>query len=50
MGLAFGYPVVGMVVGGAAGFVDRMRRRGQDLTLVKGTRLNFQLTRDLVIQ
>src|SRR5437588_215830 len=39
VGLAFGYPVVGMFGGDAAGFVDRMRRRGQDLTPVKGTRL-----------
>lgn len=47
VGLLFAHPVVGMTVGGAAGFVDRMRRRGKDLTLPMGTQLNYQLTREL---
>jgi hypothetical protein len=50
MGLLFSHPVVGIAVGGAAGFVDRARRRGQDLTLPQGTQLNYQLTRELIIQ
>lgn len=47
VGLLFAHPVVGMTVGGAAGFVDRVRRRGKDLTLPMGTQLNYQLTREL---
>jgi hypothetical protein len=49
MGLIFGHPFVGMVVGGTAGLVDRMVQRGPDLTLPAGTMLDFQLTRELVI-
>ncbi len=47
VGLLFAHPVVGMTVGGAVGFVDRMRRRGKDLALPVGTQLNYQLTREL---
>jgi hypothetical protein len=50
VGLLFSHPVVGMTFGGTAGFVDRMRRRGQDLNLPQGTQLNYQLTRELVLQ
>lgn len=50
VGLIFSHPIVGMAFGGAAGFVDRARRRGQDLNLPQGTQLNYQLTRELVIQ
>ncbi|MBI1940263.1 MAG: hypothetical protein HYS33_02010 [Acidobacteria bacterium] len=42
--------VVGATVGGAVGLADRLRRRGEDLTLPSGTQLNYQLTRDLVVQ
>ncbi|HZP00044.1 MAG TPA: hypothetical protein VFD30_07110 [Terriglobia bacterium] len=48
VGLLFAHPVVGMTVGGAVGFVDRMRRGGKDLALPIGTQLNYQLTRDLI--
>lgn len=50
VGLLFAHPVVGMALGGSAGFLDRMRRRGQDLTLPSGTQLDYQLIRELVIQ
>jgi hypothetical protein len=50
LGMLFSHPVLGMAVGGTAGFVDRMRRRGQDLSLPQGTQLNYQLTRELIIQ
>ncbi len=50
LGMLFSHPVVGIAVGGTAGFVDRMRRRGQDLSLPQGTQLNYQLTRALVMQ
>ncbi len=50
VGLLFSHPVLGMALGGTAGFVDRMRRRGQDLALPSGTQLNYQLTRQLVIR
>jgi hypothetical protein len=42
--------VVGGVIGGAAGLADTLRRRGTELTLPTGTQLNYQLTRDLVVQ
>lgn len=42
--------VIGGVIGGAAGLVDTLRRRGPDLALPAGTQLNYQLTRELVIQ
>ncbi len=42
--------VVGATVGGLVGVADRLRRRGVDLTLPSGTQLNYQLTRDLIVQ
>lgn len=47
VGLLFAHPLVGLTVGGTAGFVDRMRRRGKDLSLPQGTQLDYQLTHDL---
>jgi hypothetical protein len=41
--------VIGGVIGGAAGLSDTFRRRGKDLTLPTGTQLNYQLTRELVV-
>jgi hypothetical protein len=49
VGLMFGQPLVGMAVGGTVGLVDRMMKRGPDLTLPAGTLLDYQLTRELVI-
>jgi hypothetical protein len=49
LGLIFLHPVVGATVGFTATTVDRMRRRGKDLTLTVGTQLNYQLTRELAI-
>jgi hypothetical protein len=49
LGLLFGHPVIGATVGLTATTVDRMRRRGKDLTIPVGTELNYQLTRDLAI-
>jgi len=49
VGLIFGQPLVGMAVGGTVGLVDRMAKRGPDLTLPAGTLLDYQLTRELVI-
>jgi hypothetical protein len=42
--------VIGGAIGGGAALVDTLRRRGKELTLPTGTQLNYQLTRDLVIQ
>lgn len=42
--------VIGGAIGGAAGLVDTLRRRGKELALPTGTQLNYQLTRELVIQ
>ncbi len=50
VGLIFAHPLLGLAVGGTTGFVDRMRHRGDDLTLPQGTQLDYQLTRDLVIR
>lgn len=41
--------VIGGAVGGMAGLVDTLRRRGKDLTLPSGSQLNYQLTRELII-
>jgi hypothetical protein len=41
--------VIGGAIGGAAGLVDTLRRRGKDLTLPTGTQLEYQLTRELVV-
>ena len=49
LGLIFAHPVIGATVGLTATTVDRLRRRGKDLTIPIGTQLNFQLTRDLDI-
>ncbi len=48
-GLLIHHPVLGMALGGAAGFADRFRKRGKDLVLPSGTQLNYQLTRALEI-
>jgi hypothetical protein len=42
--------LVGGAIGGAAGFVDTMRKRGPDLALPAGTQMNYQLTRELVLE
>jgi hypothetical protein len=47
LGLIVQHPLIGAAVGGTAGFVDRLRRRGKDLTIPAGTQLNYQLTRPL---
>jgi hypothetical protein len=49
LGLLFAHPFVGATVGLTATTVDRMRRRGKDLTITVGTQLNYQLTRELAI-
>jgi type IV secretion system protein VirB10 len=49
LGLIFAHPVIGATVGLTATTVDRMRRRGKDLTIPVGTQLNYQLTRELAI-
>jgi len=49
LGLLFAHPVVGATVGLTATTVDRLRRRGKDLTIPIGTELNYQLTRELAI-
>jgi len=42
--------VIGGAIGGAVGLVDTLRKRGPDLSLPAGTQLNYQLTRELVIE
>lgn len=49
LGLIFHHPWIGAAVGGTAGFVDRIRRGGKDVTLPAGTQLNYQLTRPLEV-
>jgi hypothetical protein len=49
LGLIFAHPIVGATVGLTATTVDRMRRRGKNLTIPAGTQLNYQLTRELLI-
>jgi len=49
LGLIFAHPFIGATVGLTATTVDRMRRRGKDLTIPAGTLLNYQLTRELAI-
>ena len=49
LGLIFAHPFIGATVGFTATTVDRMRRRGKDLTIPVGTQLNYQLTRELAI-
>jgi hypothetical protein len=47
LGLIFAHPIIGATVGLTATTVDRMRRRGKELTIPIGTQLNYQLTREL---
>jgi hypothetical protein len=49
LGLILHHPWIGFAVGGTAGFVDRVRRGGKNLTLPAGTQLNYQLARALEI-
>jgi len=49
LGLIFAHPIIGATVGLTATTVDRLRRRGKDLTIPAGTQLNYQLTRELSI-
>ncbi len=49
LGLMFAHPLVGATIGLTATTVDRMRRRGKELTIPIGTQLNYQLTRELAI-
>ena len=49
LGLIFAHPVIGATVGFTATTIDRMRRRGKDLTIPVGTQLDYQLTRELAI-
>ncbi len=49
LGLMFAHPAVGATVGLTATTVDRLRRRGKELTIPIGTQLNYQLTRTLAI-
>jgi hypothetical protein len=49
LGLIFGHPIIGAAFGATATTVDRLRRRGKDLTIPAGTQLNYQLTRALEI-
>jgi hypothetical protein len=49
LGLIFAHPLIGAAFGATATTVDRMRRRGMDLSLPAGTQLNYQLTRALEI-
>jgi hypothetical protein len=42
--------VVGGAIGGTAGWLNTVRKRGPDLALPSGTQLNYQLTRDLVVE
>jgi hypothetical protein len=49
LGLIFAHPFVGATIGATATTVDRMRRRGKDLTIPIGTQLDYQLTRELAI-
>jgi hypothetical protein len=49
LGLMFAHPLVGATLGLTATTLDRMRRRGKELTIPIGTQLNYQLTRELAI-
>lgn len=48
-GLIFAHPFVGATVGATAATVDRLRRRGKDLTIPVGTELNYQLMHELAL-
>lgn len=41
--------LIGGAIGGAGALADTLRRRGKDLTLPAGTQLNYQLTRELLV-
>lgn len=47
IGLIFAHPLIGAAFGATATTIDRLRRRGKDLTIPAGTQLNYQLTRAL---
>jgi hypothetical protein len=49
VGLIASHPVAGAMIGGTVGLVDRLRRRGKDLSLPAGTQLNYQLTQPLEV-
>jgi len=49
VGLIFGHPGIGAAVGFTTMTLDRMRRRGKDLTIPIGTQLNYELSRELAI-
>jgi hypothetical protein len=49
LGLLFHHPFIGATFGITATAIDRLRRRGKDLTIPAGTQLNYQLTRALEI-
>ena len=49
IGIIAYHPLIGMAVGGTAGFVDHVRRGGKSLNIPAGTQLNYQLTRALDI-
>ena len=49
VGLIASHPITGAFIGGTVGLVDRLRRRGKDLSLPAGTQLNYQLTRPLEV-
>jgi hypothetical protein len=49
VGLIASHPLTGAVIGGTVGLVDRLRRRGKDLTLPAGTQLDYQLTQPLEV-
>ncbi len=49
LGLLFHHPFIGATFGVTATIIDRLRRRGKDLTIPAGTQLNYQLTRALEI-
>ena len=49
LGLIFAHPIIGATMGLTATTVDRIRRRGKDLTIPAGTQLDYQLTRELAI-
>jgi len=44
LGLVLGHPLLGATFGATATTIDRLRRRGKDLTIPVGTQLNYQLT------
>lgn len=49
LGLIFAHPFVGALAGATVATVDRLRRRGKDLTIPIGTGLDYELTRELTL-